>query len=135
MLAYHEITTLIVDDDKITRDIIRKLLCKIGFKQIDEAPDGLTALVKMSEQKVGLVLSDCNMEPMNGLELLRQVRSDDRFAATRFILMTAAPNMREVIAARTAGVNNYVCKPFTAAMLKGKIDWSFAQTASGACKA
>jgi two-component system chemotaxis response regulator CheY len=116
---------LIVDDDKTVLGIVRRLLGQIGFKQVDEASDGMTALMKMTEKSYGLVLSDWNMEPMNGFELLKQVRSDPCFASTRFILMTAAPNTENVIAAKKAGASNYIVKPFNAATLKDKIERAF----------
>ena len=116
---------LVVDDSQTTVRIVRTLLSRIGFKHVDDAPDGLAALVKMSERKYDLVIADWNMEPMNGYELLKQVRSDPRFAKTRIILMTAESNAEHVVAAKKAGANNYIGKPFTAEALKAKIDSSF----------
>ena len=125
MVAYLSMPVLVVEDSQPTVRILRTLLSRIGFKHVDDAPDGLAALVKMSERKYDLVIADWNMEPMNGYELLKQVRSDPRFAKTRIILMTAESNAEHVVAAKKAGANNYIGKPFTAEALKAKIDSSF----------
>jgi two-component system, chemotaxis family, chemotaxis protein CheY len=126
MAAHLAMPILVVEDNKTMLRIVRQLLWKIGFKRVDDASDGLTALVKMSEKSYDLVLSDWNMEPMSGYELLRQVRADPDFAGTRFILMAAGANTEQVIAAKKAGASNYVAKPFTAEALKAKIDSAFA---------
>jgi len=86
----------------------------------------LAALVKIAERDYRLVIADWNMEPMNGYELLKQVRADHRFAGTRMMLMTAELSADHVVAARKAGVDNYIVKPFTAETLKAKIDACFA---------
>ena len=125
MAANLSMPVLVVEDSQTTVRIVRALLSRIGFKHVDDAPDGLTALVKMSERKYDLVIADWNMEPMNGYELLKQVRSDPRFAKTRIILMTAESNGEHVVAAKRAGASNYIGKPFTAEALKAKIDSSF----------
>jgi len=112
---------LVVDDYKTMIRIIRNLLGQLGFTNIDEAEDGKSALDKLREQKFGLVISDWNMEPMTGYELLREVRADDKLKATPFIMITAESKTENVIAAKKAGVNNYIVKPFNAATLKGKL--------------
>ena len=112
---------LIVDDYKTMLNIIRNLLVQLGFHNISEATDGATALTKLREHNVGLVISDWNMEPMTGLQLLKEVRADSRLKALPFIMITAESKTENVVAARAAGVNNYVLKPFTAATLKQKI--------------
>ncbi len=112
---------LVVDDYKTMIRIIRNLLGQLGFTNIDEAEDGKSALEKLREQKFGLVISDWNMEPMTGYELLREVRADDKLKATPFIMITAESKTENVIAAKKAGVNNYIVKPFNAATLKGKL--------------
>src|SRR5438128_8592489 len=116
---------LVVEDHRTTVQIVRSLLCQIGFKHVDDAPDGLAALVKMSEKKYDLVIADWNMEPMSGFELLRQVRGDPHFAGVRFIMMTDHTKGERVVAAKKAGASNYIGKPFTAAALKAKIEASF----------
>ena len=88
--------------------------------------DGSIALTKMQKKKYGLVISDWNMEPMTGFELLKQVRSDPNLSETRFIMVTAESKTANVIAAKQAGVNHYIVKPFNAEILKNKIDAVFA---------
>jgi two-component system chemotaxis response regulator CheY len=116
---------LVVDDYKTMIRIIRNLLKQLGFANVDEASDGTAALGMMREKDYGLVISDWNMEPMTGYELLREVRADDRLSRTPFIMVTAESKTDNVIAAKKAGVNNYIVKPFNAATLKAKIDAVF----------
>ena len=80
---------LVVDDYTTMIRIIRNLLRQLGFLDIDDASDGSAALIKMHQKKYALVISDWNMEPMTGFELLRQVRSNPRINATPFIMVTA----------------------------------------------
>lgn len=112
---------LVVDDYKTMLRIIRNLLKQLGFNNVDEATDGADALSKMRGKNYGLVISDWNMEPMTGFELLKEIRSDDILKALPFIMITAESKTDNVIAAKKAGVNNYIVKPFNAATLKGKI--------------
>ena len=112
---------LIVDDYKTMLRIIRNLLKQLGFENVDDAGDGSEALQKMKEKKYGLVISDWNMEPMTGLQLLREVRGDSKLAETPFIMITAESKTENVVAAKEAGVNNYIVKPFNAATLKTKL--------------
>lgn len=112
---------LVVDDYQTMIRIIRNLLKQLGFENIDEAADGQEALGKMRAKKYGLVISDWNMEPMTGYELLREVRSDEFLKPTPFIMVTAESKTENVIAAKKAGVNNYIVKPFNAQTLKMKI--------------
>jgi two-component system, chemotaxis family, chemotaxis protein CheY len=128
--AHPSMPILVVEDSQTTVRILHTLLSRLGFKDVDDAPDGSSALVKLSEKKYDLVIADWNMEPMNGFELLRQVRSERRLFGMRFILMTAAPNTENIIAAKKAGVSNYLIKPFTADALKAKIDTAFIE---GSC--
>ena len=113
---------LVVDDYGTMRRIMRNLLGQIGFTHIEEAADGTSALELLSERSFDLVISDWNMEPMSGLDLLRAVREDVRFRHLPFIMITAANKADNVVAAKLAGVSNYVVKPFTADTLKRKID-------------
>ncbi len=112
---------LVVDDYKTMIRIIRNLLKQLGFENVDEAEDGSAALAKMRSKQYGLVISDWNMEPMTGYELLKEVRADDRLKETPFIMVTAESKTENVVAAKKAGVNNYIVKPFNAATLKGKM--------------
>lgn len=116
---------LVVDDYKTMIRIIRNLLKQLGFDDVDEASDGTEALGKMKERRYGLVISDWNMEPMTGYELLKHVRADTGLARTPFIMVTAESKTENVIAAKKAGVNNYIVKPFNAQTLKGKIEAVF----------
>jgi two-component system chemotaxis response regulator CheY len=112
---------LIVDDYKTMLRIISNLLKQIGFSNIDEATDGGSALGKLREKNYGLIISDWNMEPMTGLQLLKEVRADEKLKATPFIMITAESKTENVIAAKAAGVNNYIVKPFNAETLKKKM--------------
>lgn len=122
------ISILVVEDSPTTVRIIRNLLARIGFRKVDDAPNGLDALVKMSERTYHLIIADWNMEPMSGYELLKQIRSDPHLGMTPVILMTAEPRAEQVLAAKKAGASNYVGKPFTAEALKAKIESSFVST-------
>jgi two-component system chemotaxis response regulator CheY len=117
---------LVVDDYKTMIRIITNLLKQIGFKDIQDASDGSAALTKLRKDSFGLVVSDWNMEPMTGLELLREVRSDDELKKMPFLMVTAESKTENVIAAKEAGVDNYIVKPFNAETLKGKIEAIFA---------
>ncbi|WP_342359199.1 response regulator [Terrarubrum flagellatum] len=113
---------LVVDDYQTMIRIIRNLLKQLGFEDIDDAPDGAAALAKLRRKKYGLVISDWNMEPMTGYDLLRQVRNEEAIRDTPFIMVTAESKTENVIAAKKAGVNNYIVKPFNATTLKTKIE-------------
>ena len=115
------ISVLVVDDYKTMIRIIKNLLKQIGFSDVDDASDGTEALAKLKEKNYGLVISDWNMEPMTGYELLQKVRADESMKATPFIMVTAESKTDNVVAAKKAGVNNYIVKPFNAATLKTKI--------------
>ena len=113
---------LIVDDYKTMLRIIRNLLKQLGFNNVDEATDGSSALQKLRDKEFGLVISDWNMEPMSGLELLKEVRSDSQLEKLPFIMVTAESKSENVVAAKQAGVSNYIVKPFNAATLKSKLN-------------
>jgi len=117
---------LVVDDYSTMVRIIRNLLRQLGFADIDDAGDGAAALAKMQAKRYGLVISDWNMEPMTGFELLREVRANPSLEQTPFIMVTAESKTENVVAARKAGVNNYIVKPFNAQTLKAKIEAVFA---------
>lgn len=112
---------LIVDDYKTMLRIIRNLLKQLGFDNVDEATDGSTALQRLRDKNYGLVISDWNMEPMTGLQLLREVRADAKLKHIPFIMVTAESKTENVIAAKEAGVTNYIVKPFNAETLKQKL--------------
>jgi two-component system, chemotaxis family, chemotaxis protein CheY len=113
---------LVVDDYQTMVRIIRNLLKQLGFEDVDEAADGSAALSKLKQKRYGLVISDWNMSPMTGYELLRNVRGDEGLRALPFIMVTAESKTENVIAAKKAGVNNYIVKPFNAQTLKSKIE-------------
>ena len=118
---------LVVDDYNTMVRIIRNLLRQLGFEDVDAAPDGTAALAKLRSRKYALVISDWNMEPMTGYELLKEVRGDPGLTKTPFIMVTAESKTENVIAAKKAGVNNYNVKPFNAQTLKTKIEAVFAE--------
>jgi two-component system chemotaxis response regulator CheY len=117
---------LIVDDYTTMIRIIRNLLKQLGFANVDEAGDGTAALNMMRQKDYGLVISDWNMEPMTGYELLREVRADDRLSRTLHNRHRRIED-RERDRGEEAGVNNYLVKPFNAATLKSKIDAIFGE--------
>jgi len=106
---------------------IRNLLRQLGFQDVDDASDGSAALSKMEGKKYGLVISDWNMEPMTGFALLKEMRSDPSLAEIPFIMVTAESKTENVVAAKRAGVSNYIVKPFNAQTLKTKIDAVFGE--------
>ncbi len=112
---------LIVDDYKTMLRIIRNLLKQLGFTNVDEAMDGGEALTKLRASDFNLVISDWNMDPMTGLQLLKEVRADGNLKKTPFIMITAESKTENVVAAKEAGVNNYIVKPFNAATLRTKL--------------
>jgi two-component system chemotaxis response regulator CheY len=116
---------LVVDDYNTMVRIIRNLLRQLGFEHIDDASDGSSAFAKMEQRKYGLVISDWNMEPMTGYDLLQKVRANPEMADTPFIMVTAESKTENVVAAKKAGVSNYIVKPFNAQTLKSKIDSVF----------
>ncbi len=119
------ISVLVVDDYKTMIRIIKNLLKQIGFTDVDDASDGTAALAKLQEKSYGLVISDWNMEPMTGYELLQKVRGDENLKHIPFIMVTAEAKSENVVAAKEAGVSNYIVKPFNAQTLKGKIETVF----------
>lgn len=115
------ISVLVVDDYRTMLRIIRNLLGKLDFHNVDDASDGSEALAKLRAGEFGLVISDWNMEPMSGLELLSEVRADEMLKAIPFIMVTAESKAENVVAAKLAGVSNYIVKPFNAETLRDKI--------------
>ena len=121
MAVNKDMRILIVDDFKTMLKIIDSLLRQLGFKNIVEATDGKMALEKLKSEKFDLVLSDWNMEPMNGLDLLKAVRADAALKHIPLILITAESKVENIIEAKKAGVSNYIIKPFNAVTLKEKL--------------
>lgn len=113
---------LVIDDFKTMRRIVTNLLFQLGFKNLDEAVDGESALAKIAETQYQLIISDWNMEPMSGFELLQRIRaSDGPIKTVPFIMVTAESKPENIIKAKQAGVNNYIVKPFNAETLKTKM--------------
>jgi two-component system chemotaxis response regulator CheY len=112
---------LTVDDYKTMLRIIGNLLRQLGFQHIDEATDGTMALEMIGKTKYDLIISDWNMEPMSGIELLKHVRANPELKDLPFIMVTAESKTENVIAAKQAGVTNYIIKPFNAETLRGKL--------------
>jgi two-component system chemotaxis response regulator CheY len=112
---------MIVDDYSTMLRILRNLLRQLEFNNVEEATNGGDALQKLRESTYNLVISDWNMQPMTGLELLKEVRADTKLKHIPFIMVTAESKTDNVIAAKQAGVSNYIVKPFNAETLKTKM--------------
>jgi two-component system chemotaxis response regulator CheY len=112
---------LVVEDSRIIGQILRNLLMMIGFRHVDNAFDGTTALSKLRNKHYGLVISDWNMQPMTGLMLLQKVRADPVLGGIPFIIVTVESDLANVTAAKGAGASNYIVKPFNGETLKARI--------------
>jgi two-component system, chemotaxis family, chemotaxis protein CheY len=112
---------LVVDDYQTMIRIVRNLLHQLGFDNVDAASDGAAALAKLRQGTFGLVISDWMMEPMSGLELLRQVRADPKLQALPFIMITAENRKERVAKAEQAGADGFIVKPFNAQALSDRI--------------
>src|SRR5262245_55024221 len=128
MSVDHSVPILVVEDFNTISRIICGLLKKAGFENVDAVEDGPAALAKMRECNYRLVISDWNMVPMTGYGLLNAIRSDEALAKTCFIMITAETSMDKLIAARRAGVDSYLIKPFSAEAMKAKIEEALART-------
>jgi two-component system chemotaxis response regulator CheY len=122
MMFNLKIKVLVVDDFPTMRRIVKNLLKQLGFENIDEAEDGAQALGKLKAGGYGLVVSDWNMPVMEGIDLLKHVREDEALKTMPFLMVTAEAEKDKVITAIKAGVDNYVVKPFTAEVLKEKLE-------------
>lgn len=120
---------LVVDDFSTMRRIIKNLLKDLGFTNVQEADDGSTALPMLQQGDFDFVVTDWNMPGMQGIDLLRAIRADDRLKHTPVLMVTAEAKKEQIVAAAQAGVNGYVVKPFTAATLKEKLDKIFERLA------
>jgi len=121
---------LVIDDMATMRKIIKNMLGQIGFTNIDEADDGATALPMIegatsSGEPYEFIVSDWNMPQMTGLELLKTLRASDQYKALPFLMITAEAEQGNVVIAVKAGVSNFIVKPFSAQVLKEKIDKIF----------
>ena len=131
MAVSRNMPILIVDDYKTMLRIVRNLLKQIGFENFDEATDGSAALTKLRDKDYQLIISDWNMEPMTGLQLLKEVCNDSKLQTMPFIMITAESKPDNVIEVRKAGVNNYIVKPFNAETLRAKLAAVLAAQAPG----
>lgn len=116
---------LIVDDFSTMRRIIKNLLRDLGFNNTQEADDGTTALPILQAGGIDFLITDWNMPGMQGIDLLKAVRADDKLATLPVLMVTAETKREQIIEAAQAGVNGYIVKPFTAATLKEKIEKIF----------
>ena len=132
MSAQPGMSILVVDDFSTMRRIIKGLLQDLGFSNITEAADGLTALSLLKAGNFDLLNTDWNMPGMQGVELLREVRADERMKKLPVLMLTAEAKREQIVAAAQAGVSGYVIKPFTAATLKEKIGKIFGVKPSAA---
>jgi two-component system, chemotaxis family, chemotaxis protein CheY len=121
MAINNSLPILVVDDYRTMIRIIRNLLTMLGFENVEDAQDGRAALAKLRERRFGLVISDWNMEPMSGIDLLHEVRTDPDLGALPFIMVTADGRDESIARARAAGASAYVVKPFNAETLAQRI--------------
>ncbi|PCI30605.1 MAG: chemotaxis protein CheY [SAR324 cluster bacterium] len=125
MAANKDMRILVVDDFSTMRRIVKNILRQLGFNNVAEADDGTTALAKLKTEKIDFVVTDWNMPKMSGLELLKEIRSDDSMKDIPVLMVTAEALQENIIAAIKAGVSNYIVKPFDAATMSDKIDKIF----------
>ncbi len=116
---------LVVDDFSTMRRIIKNILRQLGFNNVVEADDGTTAWETLNKDKIEFIISDWNMPQMTGIDLLRKVRGSEEFADLPFLMVTAEAQQENIIEAVQAKVSNYIVKPFTAEVMKQKIDKIF----------
>lgn len=116
---------LVVDDYQTMRKIVRNLLSQMGLNNAEEAKDGQEALEKIKEKSYSLIISDWNMAPMTGIELLAHTRKLDAYKTTPFVMITAENTMGNIVQAKELGATNYIVKPFTAEVLRKKLEAIF----------
>ncbi|GAA6203378.1 chemotaxis response regulator CheY [Colwellia sp. 1_MG-2023] len=116
---------LVVDDFSTMRRIVKNLLRDLGFTNIQEADDGSTALPMLKEGEFDFVVTDWNMPGMQGIDLLKAIRADEKLLHIPVLMVTAEAKKEQIVMAAQAGVNGYIVKPFTAATLKTKLDKIF----------
>ena len=117
-----DVSVLIVDDQQSMRGICKYILTQLGFTNITEAKSGREALTKLEKQNVDLIISDWNMEDIDGLTLLRVIRKHPKTASMPFIMATGRSDKEQVKEAISFGVNNYIIKPFDAGTMKKRIE-------------
>lgn len=121
MIAANSVKVLIVDDYASMLGVLRKLLGQLGIDAVEEATDGSAALQKLRAGAFGLVISDWNMEPMSGIQLLREMRADPALNGIPFIMVTAETRAESMAEAKAAGASGFIVKPFDAGTLRSKV--------------
>lgn len=121
MIAANSVKVLIVDDYASMLGVLRKLLGQLGIDAVEEATDGSAALQKLRADAFGLVISDWNMEPMSGIQLLREMRADPALNDIPFIMVTAETRAESMAEAKAAGASGFIVKPFDAGTLRSKV--------------
>ena len=119
------IKVLVVDDFSTMRRIVKNILKQLGYADIEEAEDGRGALAKLHQERYGLVVTDWNMPNMNGIELVKAIRSDTEIKDIPILMVTAEAKKENIIAAAQSGAHGYIVKPFTAATLSEKLEKIF----------
>ena len=117
-----KINVLVVYDSSATMHTVCELLKRIGFERIHRAADGDEAFSKMQATQYGFIVSECNMQPMTGIQLLQKVRDDEKLQKTPFLILTKECCVDSIKAAKQAGVSDYVIEPFNADFIKQRID-------------
>mgnify|MGYP000129691794 FL=1 len=125
MAASKDMRILVVDDFSTMRRIVRNLLKQLGYENIVEADDGTTALAKLQTEKIDFCVTDWNMPKMSGMNLLKEIRDDEKLKDLPVLMVTAEALQENIVAAIKAGVSNYVVKPFDAATMAEKIEKIF----------
>jgi two-component system chemotaxis response regulator CheY len=120
---------LVVDDFSTMRRILRNLLKELGYLNVDEAEDGNSALLKLRREPFDFIITDWNMAGMDGLQLLKEVRTDEALRHLPVLMVTAEAKRENIVAAAQAGASGYIVKPFTAATLDEKMSKIFEKTA------
>jgi two-component system chemotaxis response regulator CheY len=112
---------LVVDDQLMMVELTKRILSRLGFEDIGHELNGEKAVARLRAKRYQLVICDMHMQPVSGLHLLRSVRQDDHLKNTRFLLMTGSVEPSIVVAAKKAGADAYILKPFTPEQLKEKL--------------
>ena len=124
-MADTKMSILIVDDFATMRRIVRNILKQLGYENIHEADDGVSAVEVLKREKIHFIISDWNMPQMSGIELLKTVRATEEWKDLPFLMVTAEGQKENVIEAVKHKVNNYIVKPFTPETLMEKISKIF----------
>ncbi|MCB9030232.1 MAG: response regulator [Deltaproteobacteria bacterium] len=124
------INVLIVDDVYATRRILKRLLKKLGYSKLDEAPSGGEAIEKIKNGKYELVVCDFNLGDMDAVQILREVKSDDKLKTIPFVMISSDPSMEQIHESRELGICHYLLKPFDSVRLQEKIEIAFQEQAS-----